>query len=301
MNQILYTIQYYDIFDYPLTIDEIYYLQSSKNVISKDDIAKHINKLLEENIIETANGLYYLTGRQSLINTRKRKEQNAQQKWVFVSKHINNFLKIPFIRGVFASGSLSMYYMSEDSDLDIFLICKHRRIFTARFFTFIYFKLYKKIWLHEGEKKTKFCLNHWISDKNLTMQQQDHIYEARLYSQFYPIYGLSVYYDFINKNKWINKYIPLYPHGINIIHNKIPKLIKQIEITPNLLEKILNTPLGYIFELIVKYIQLIVFYFHSRKYLELKRNGFIKMTDTEMRFHTHPIRFKVDKKLKQYE
>lgn len=304
MNEILSTIRYYDIFDYPLTIDEIYNLQQSldnkKNIITKEEVISYLQLLIKNNIIETSNNLYYLKGKNTLIQIRKEKENNTKEKWNFLEQNIQHFLKIPFLRAVFASGSLSMFYMSKNSDLDIFLICKHGKIFTARFFTYIYFKLYKKIWLNEGENATKFCLNHWISDKNLTLQPQDHIYEARLYSQFYPIYGIDIYQKFIKQNQWIKNYIPLYPDGIKIIHNKIPKNIKQINITPNILEKILDTPIGYVFELIVKYIQLIIFYFHSKKYTELKKQGFLKMTDYEMRFHTHPIRLKVDKKLKEY-
>lgn len=298
MHPILHTIKYYDIFDMPMTIDELYFLQhisSDNKVMSKDDILKYLQ---DSNEIDSIDGLNFLKGRQSLVEIRDIKKSNAQKSWKFISRYINDFLKVPFLTAVFASGSLSMRYMSDSSDLDVFIISKNNRIFTVRFFLYLTFKIGKKLWLSEGEESMKFCFNHLITQDSLKMSDTDHIYEARLYSQFFPIIDLDdVFKKFVSENQSsIQKFLPLYPDLIQVWHDNIDfKTIKEHK--TSFLEKILSGWIGDVFEWIVKNIQLMVFNKNIGKTKQLREQGFVQMNDKQMRFHTHPVRWKIDKNL----
>src|SRR3989344_3601625 len=102
-------LAYYDALDMPLTQREL------------GDVPGHP-------AVGEREGYFYLFDREYLVPLRKRREEYARRKWRIAS-HVMLFLRlVPFVRMVFASGSLSMNNTDELSDLDVILVAKHGRI-----------------------------------------------------------------------------------------------------------------------------------------------------------------------------
>ena len=112
-NAILETLAYSDIFDYPLTVAEIYkYLVISG---TREEIENCIVKM---NQVNCKNNFYFLTGRDEIVNTRQSREKKSQRIYKR-AKFYGNILGIfPFVRMVGLTGSLAMQNLTQEIDMD---------------------------------------------------------------------------------------------------------------------------------------------------------------------------------------
>ena len=112
----------------------------------------------------------------------------------------------PGVRAVFFSGSFPRGDANEDSDIDFFLVAKGGQIFTARFFVFLVLKLFGQL-AKPANHAGKICPNHFISDQNLEICEQDK-YAAALFSQNIFLAGdKNIWRQFVRQNqKWVGKF-----------------------------------------------------------------------------------------------
>jgi len=127
-QDILKTLLYFDVFNYPITIDEIYLFSH----FSKDLIKNELNKLESLKIIFFNNGFYSISNSISTIKRRLKGNYRAKRflkKSRFVSKFISQF---PFVEAVFLSGSISKGYFGDKDDIDFFIVTSPKRVWVAR-------------------------------------------------------------------------------------------------------------------------------------------------------------------------
>ncbi|MEK7579922.1 MAG: nucleotidyltransferase domain-containing protein [Patescibacteria group bacterium] len=265
-------IVYYDCLDYPLTKEEL------ESFSFKDEGE------IKNNLIQLAKGFHFLKGREALIQLRKERNQIAEEKWEKTLKAVKWLRLIPYIRLVFASGSLALSNTDEESDLDVLIVTKSGRIWITRFLTvFILSLLGARRTRYEKIAPDKICLNHFITDKSLYIPRKS-IYTAQLYSRLVPITGEKDLIDrFFEANSWIRNYIPKFPisnfqfpNKFQIPNSNFLKLIRNIE------EKILDTKLGDWIERILKKYQLRRI---NNYHLTHKPGGRIKADNESLEFH----------------
>jgi hypothetical protein len=129
-------------------------------------------------------------------------------KWRILNKRTWLFRYIPFVEFVFGSGSLAVGNVSKDSDLDVLVCVKSGRIFTARFFSALFFSIFRWRRTKNDTHKTaanKVCLNHFITKESFALSAKPNEYWRILYKNLVPIYGSQkVMIDFFSANKnWI--------------------------------------------------------------------------------------------------
>src|SRR5260221_11194131 len=120
-HAILKTLTYGDIFDYPLTKEELW-----KYLISDKPITR---KAFEEEIEEprcrgfaSATGFYFKKGRGKIVTLRKKREKISERK-LEIARSVCNFLKlIPTIQFIGISGGLAMSNADAKDDIDLFII-----------------------------------------------------------------------------------------------------------------------------------------------------------------------------------
>lgn len=86
------------------------------------------------------------------------------------AKRLGRFLSFfPYIRCIILNGSLAAGKSTEKSDIDLLIIAKSGRIFTARFFvmTFMQFFGLKRAKFDSGDTAGKYCLNYFLAKNNL--------------------------------------------------------------------------------------------------------------------------------------
>ncbi len=253
-KNILTTLAYYDVFDYPLTIFEVEkYLMTkteAKNKEKKKDMSVEIRTELEgkddlKKYIEEFNGFYFLRGRKKLVAQRIKKYKISQQKLKIVKKVVRWLRFIPTVKMIAVTGRVAMNNAHPKSDLDLLIVLKKGRIFTGRILiTGLVHILGKR--RYANKIANRICLNCFLSDDALRMPTND-FFSASEYSFILPIFGWKTFQRFQQKNEWIKNY------KINYEPAKIPNLnlIKDnywSQLVRKKGEKLLATSLGIFLE-----------------------------------------------------
>ena len=203
---ILKTLLYSDLFDYPLTEEEIYqYLIFQK--IDKDQLSK----LLENtNLhIDRLNNFFFLKGRGKIVKARLMKKKFSLEKLEKAKKIIKFLGLIPTIKLIGISGTLAVMNCKKDDDIDIFVIAENKLVWTTRFFTaimLIFLGVYRS--KNSTANNNKICLNLLLDEDKMQFANYD-LFTAHEIVQLLPIFDRDkTYQKFIKANTWINKIFP---------------------------------------------------------------------------------------------
>ena len=163
---ILRLLAYFDIFQYPLTKNEIrQFLPELFSEAKLDDMLQHM--LINETIF--LHDDFYSLQNNPLLAYR-RKEGNLRAKKLIPKAYtIGRFLfRFPFVRAIGISGSLSKNFADEKADIDFFIITKANRLWIAR--TIMH--LFKKLTFITGHQHY-FCMNYYIDEEALLIEDQN--------------------------------------------------------------------------------------------------------------------------------
>ena len=217
-NSILATLVYYDIFDYPLTLIEVYkYLVNPGRIyriteglgeIELNEVAEELDKLVNSGIIGQKNGFYFISGKEDLYELRMKRDKISAQKWKKFLAMAKFLALAPYLRGIFASGSMAINNTDEKSDFDVLVIARSGRLYTCRLFLWLISSLMgtrrKK---HEKVAPDKLCFNHYLTDGSLYIPHES-IFNAQTYINLKPVLIRAELIDrFYTANLWLNNYV----------------------------------------------------------------------------------------------
>lgn len=214
-KSILATIAYYDIFDFPLTREEVFTYLSARNQpdldfrFSQDEVDLCLKALVGKKTIDHIDGFYALPQREHLVPLRLKKQKIAVGKIKKAVRAAKILAAIPYIRAVYASGSLAMLNTNYESDLDVFIIVKCGRIWTARFLaTLVMNILGMRRKPNHKISPDRVCLNHYITDSSLGIPYHG-VFAAHNYANMLPLYlaDESINENFKKANHWIFSYL----------------------------------------------------------------------------------------------
>lgn len=291
-SSILATLAYYDGLDYPLSLFEAYrYCINPKRLNSQveglgqillRDIQESLAELCKKDLIIEESGFYCLKGRAGLATSRIEREKISAQKWRRCL-NLGYWLQlVPWIRGMFVSGSLAMGTVSAKSDFDILILVEPGRMYIARLFlSGMATLLRSRRTKFESTAPDKFCFNHYLTTDNLKITHES-LYNAQTYSHLVPMaVNQELVGKFFAENLWINKFVYNFtPHQQTIRRTIRPSsFLKGVA---RLVEIILNNKLGDTLELKAKkYQQKRI----SENPLTHASGGRVIYTDKELEFH----------------
>ena len=230
-KSIIKTLAYYDIFNYPLTAEEIYnYLGT--NHVSSMDVVNEIEKLCKDGLIYNKNNFYLLTNNDNYISRRIDGNKLAEKKMDSAFRMTKFISKFPYVRAILLSGSISKGYMEKDSDVDYFIITHPNRLWVARLLLMVF----KKIFLLNSRKV--FCINYFVDTETLEIEEKN-IFTATELTTLIPTYGTELYEALYSQNIWIKEFYPNFPKRdtVGIPENKNSLIKKSFE-------KLLNNSFG---------------------------------------------------------
>ncbi len=242
---IVKTLLYFDIFDYPLTEDELYQFSDCKD-LPYDEFHRELNILADMGLISKKDKFIFMGTDLSKIASREKGNSLAAKYMKKAQKFSKIISFFPYVRGVYISGSLSKGHVHEKGDIDYFIITEPGRLWVAR----CMLVLFKKIFLLNSRKF--FCLNYYIDSQSLEIPDQN-IYTANEIVTLIPTYNYKLYLDLRTQNSWINEH---YPHAtIKTPENVIPE--GKIWIS-RVFEKLLSNDFGdrldnYCFKLTLRF------------------------------------------------
>lgn len=139
-----------------------------------------------------------------------------QEYVAYINAYGRLYKSIPFVRAIYLANSITFNALHEDSDIDICIIVKHQRIWSARFWSLVLFTLFR-IKRRGTHKRKKFCLSFYIDEQELNLQRialqpQDPYLVYRL------AHLVTLYQDtpadpiaLWQHNDWIHHYLPNFP------------------------------------------------------------------------------------------
>ena len=199
-KQIIRTILYFDIFDHPITKDEVVYFASGS--LGQDLIAEELKTLVQNGELFQKDGYYSpREGINALISKRLDGEKTARTAQKKAYKRAKFIGKFPYVKGAYISGSMSKGIMHEDGDVDFFIITEPGRLWVARTLLI----LYKKIFLFNSHKF--FCVNYFIDSGNLEIEEKN-LFTATEAATLKPVYDSGIYHDFYKANSWVKDFLP---------------------------------------------------------------------------------------------
>src|SRR5882757_6279954 len=199
---ILKVVAYFDLFSYPVSLEEIRYFLDRE--APESGLKSAIEALVAEKCLFRTGEFYSLQNNPLLAGRRIKGNRHADELLVIADK-ISRFLyQFPYVRGVGISGSLSKHYADEDADIDYFVITQRNRLWIAR--TLMH--LFKK-WSFLRGRQHWYCMNYFIDEEALEIEEKN-IFTATELITLLPACGNGGLVRFFDANDWVTSFLPHY-------------------------------------------------------------------------------------------
>ena len=199
-RHILATIAYFDLFHYPLTMDEIYLYLPVK--CCEGEFEYTLRGLVIDRMVYHFDKFYTLKNEYFLVERRLKGNARATR-MIGTAKKVSNLLvRFPFVKGIAISGSLSKNFADEDSDIDLFIITAKNKLWIARTLMHCFKKLTFLV-----KREHYFCMNYYIDEEELQIREKN-IFTAIEIATLMPLHGDTTFEYFYAANNWMRSYVP---------------------------------------------------------------------------------------------
>jgi hypothetical protein len=193
------TLVYGDIFDYPLTLDEIHhFLIEDASSLEAVQTALECSEWLAQRVTRV-NG-YYAT-RPETADLRDYRQQVSEKLWRSARRYGVWMAYLPFVRMVALTGALAMHNANDaDDDLDYLIVTARGRVWLARLMVVAMVRM-GRLW------GVQICPNYVVSETRLSQQRKD-LYIAHELVQMVPVSGGDTYQRMRAANDWMAAMMP---------------------------------------------------------------------------------------------
>lgn len=199
-QSILCALLYYDIFNYPLTLEEIRKNCAEPNM-SMTRVQAELQHLVDSKAVFKIDDFYLIQDSLELV-TRRLEGNERANKMMKRARKMSRFIgRFPYVRAVCISGSISKGYVDVDSDIDYFIITHPGRLWIARTLLIAF----KKVFLLNSYKY--FCVNYFVDTDHLVIEEKNRFTATELVTLL-PMYGAKEYQEFYAANGWASSFFP---------------------------------------------------------------------------------------------
>lgn len=194
---VLYTLAYSDVFDYPLTVGEIW-----RYLIGRQVPQEKVGVVLETLAgVETDGRFYYLSGRAAITEIRRARADVAAQMWSRVGRYAATIAQLPFVRMVALTGALAVVNARANDDYDFLIVTEPGYLWLTRALVIALVVRPSALWGDE------ICPNYFITADNLAFHSRD-LFTAHELTQMVPVVGQELYADLRARNAWVDAFLP---------------------------------------------------------------------------------------------
>jgi hypothetical protein len=199
IEAVLQTVAYADIFDYPLTAEEVFtYLPAAAD---RDAVDAAIAALLAGGTGLATDGEYlFLPARENLPDVRRGRAPHAARAWKRARRYGKVFWALPFVRMVAVTGALAMDNIEPRDDIDFLIVTEPGRLWTVRGLIVLVCRGARLF----GDT---LCPNYLISTRALRLDGHD-LYGAHELAQMVPLHGIEVTARLWEENPWCAAILP---------------------------------------------------------------------------------------------
>ena len=235
---------YADIFDFPLTVDEIARFAPGA-ALTIDEAEQRLNSEGPlAGIVKRSGNFYFLDGRGENCQRRLDRETESRQQLEIALKRLIPLQGVPFLRAAAVTGALAAMNSPTGDDVDLLIISSRGRTWTAYFFLRLW-----RLFSHNPD----ICFNVFVSESDLVFRNQNLFYAREILGAL-PVFNNGAYDRFIDANRWIFDIFPSWNPSADRQRYRLntSPLWRRRQ---RLLERVLSGPLGDLFEYIVHKIQ----------------------------------------------
>ena len=236
-KDILATLAYFNMFDYPLKKREIFIFLG--NADTNHEFEHALNLLIEECAVFKVGEFYSLHNNFSLSERRIKGNEKAITMLAKANKAASLISRFPYVRGVAVSGSLSKNFADDSADIDFFIIAAANRLWIARSFLHLFKKLTFLFRMQHF-----FCMNYFIDEAEPEIVEKN-IYTATEIATLMPLRGNAVFENFYSANSWTKNFLPNNYMRISMAKDIKGSWVKTI------IEKLLNNKAGNLLDSIL--------------------------------------------------
>lgn len=237
-KSVIKTLAWFDIFDYPLTGEELYkHLWQGGAGISYVDFLEILDEMEEEKKIRREFGYYMFTDRVQLVEKRNRSLALIERKMQIAKRAAKAACWLPFVEAIFLCNTVAFGWPKKESDVDFFIAIRKGRLWFTRFLITIVLSL-RGLRRNKKSIKDKVCLSFYVTDsalnvKDIALDSED-VYLVYWLRHLIPLYIGEAGIDApLYANFWISHFTPHVDevstlHRYIAMHGKIGSFIKHI-------------------------------------------------------------------------
>lgn len=263
------TVAYADIFDYPLTGDDLYF-RCIKKIPGRTLRTKPVPG------VSKTQYLMHLKGRQAIIETYRTRHEQSKKKWILARSVARKLQIIPTIYLTGVTGGLAVNNAARQDDIDLFFITAKKTVWITRLLVTLLVGISSKRRkpgdIHVNDS---ICLNMFISDDAMRVpaHEQD-LFSAHEVLQMEPVWSRrDTYRRFLQANIWVKEFLPIAWNIKQVGRNQHPKISHWWTRVARSMLRLLDAP--------AKFIQL--WYMRKRRTTEI-------ISDSVLRFHPRDAR-----------
>jgi len=198
---ILGALVYADIFDYPLTEEEIYSYSVACPVSCEEVRLSLQQSSWLAGRLEKRDPFWFLTGRSHLVERRRQREGIARCLWTRAQRYVVRIASLPFVRMLAVTGSMAMKNVSSlADDIDVLIVAENRRVFLTRSLAALISRLARR-------SGVSLCPNFVVAKSNLRLSDES-LFTAHELAQLIPVSGRAMYLRLWDSNRWMESYLP---------------------------------------------------------------------------------------------
>jgi hypothetical protein len=201
-SSILKVIAYFDLFNYPLSLEDILYFLDTE--AEEYPVRRELDVLVKEGCLFRTGPFYSLQNDPTLADKRNDSRRRANVMLPIAEKGARLLFQFPFVRGVFISGSLSKRCAEKKEDVDYFIVTSANRLWIAR--TIMH--LFKKLTYLRGHQH-RYCMNYYVDEEALEIREKN-IFTATELITLIAASGNGGVAGFFKANEWTTRFYPRY-------------------------------------------------------------------------------------------
>lgn len=191
-------VLYHDIFRHPLRLDELVYLCGKP-----DEVARGLAYAVAQNWVQTGGNWVFRPGRDADCAPRRERSACAERTWPRARRAAGLLARLPFVRGVLITGSLSKQSADPGSDIDFLLLVEPGRVWTVKLALQGFRRGMPEL------VRESLCTNYILSTDNLAIPRRN-LYTAVELATAIPMHGPGACVALLQANVWANAFVPGY-------------------------------------------------------------------------------------------
>ncbi|MBM4368171.1 MAG: hypothetical protein FJ102_18310 [Deltaproteobacteria bacterium] len=189
-------VHYFDVFRHPLRVDELSRLVGLEDA-ELDSAVGEASRLG----VERDGRWVFRLGRGADREARLRRARAAERLWKRARFAAATLARVPFVRGVLVTGSLSKQSASDDGDVDFLLVVATGRAWTVKS------TLHGARRLLPGLARDSLCTNYILDEASLAIPERT-MFTAVELATAVPMAGNTACVALLDANDWARRFVP---------------------------------------------------------------------------------------------